>query len=96
MDQKHDNIFDLRNKKSHLFLMERQLNKLGAPLDQQYCELKYITLACITEYIAARLVTIQILHFTGDKVKIPAVKKYLHFAMSLYMTALTIKDLAMN
>jgi hypothetical protein len=38
--------------------------------------LKYITLACITEYIAARLVTIQILHFTGDKLKIPAVKMF--------------------
>jgi len=45
-------------------------------LDQHNCELKYITLARITEYIVARLVTIQLLHFTGDKVKKPAVKPF--------------------
>jgi hypothetical protein len=38
-------------------------------LDQHYWELKYIILACITEYIVARLVTMQILHCTGDKVQ---------------------------
>jgi len=63
--------------KKHIYsLWKDQLNKLGAPLHQQYCELKYITLAYFTEYIAARLVTVQILHFTGDKVKTPAVKMF--------------------
>jgi len=45
-------------------------------LNQNYCELEYeyITLTRITEYIVARVVTIQIFHFTGDKVKTPAFK----------------------
>lgn len=62
-------------KKAHLLLTEEPTKQIGGTshLGQHYCELKYITLARITQYIVARLVTIQILHFTEDKVKTPAV-----------------------
>ena len=58
--------------------MEGPTKQIGGTshLDQHYCELQYITLTRITEYIVARLVTIQILHFTRDKVQTPAVELF--------------------
>jgi hypothetical protein len=69
-------------------------------LDQHYWELKYIILACITEYsyIVARLVTMQISHCTGNKVTKYQLSNtsYHHFPMSLCMTALAMHDLMLS
>jgi len=86
MDQKHNNIFNLCNKKAHLLLMEGATKQIegNSHLDQHYCDLKYIVLARITEYTVVRLVTIEVLHFTGDKVKAPAVRLFVSSLRCLY------------